>query len=1449
VQCTAVELTLAAAPREGMRVDGSGICARLRPVKGAYGEWRLVREYLDLSNLDEYEGIRLMHTALSKRYKVGVGLFLVLALVSTLLSPPAMAAPGGTLQNGSNTDPQVAPPLFLFEPEFPLNSLKTVPIWDELEQLLDNPYRSVLCSAVPGTVDALVRNTPGTTQITGSPPAPTYPAYCSTIIRRPGFGVQLPPLLLHPLNYNPTTGEEMRLLNPGYPGGAWTVPDELIQCSSTDRDDLPAQCDGTITVNDSTGAPVTTGPFDPNRWVWKYRPIEVSSGERVEAAAIDYNAPIKPDPFTCMVTTEVVPPEGSTICGGDPGEPNYGGFGVNRADGYSTPAVPGVASPGTAITTQRLFDPTRGAILPRNASGAGGLRKPSLRVPPYGTPSAPGYDVNVEADAVAPSNENDYVRDRQLAAVLGKSLFWDMQVGSDTVQACGSCHAHAGADNRTKNQLNPNHLGGDLSFEVRQPNEDLVRSDFPFHKLLNPDVAGDPKCTTPIVASINAGVLENNLPNGGSVTVCSAANAIPNKNNANGTKVANDVASSMGVHFGAFYDIPTPSLLTAFNAPSNGVASLKPDLRSPNVADNFDPIPGFQGTDGSGHGIRRVEPRNTPTIFAAALNFDNFWDGRARHDFNGGSVFGASDPQKHVFVSPTGGPLTQTRQIIRFASLASLATGPALSEFEMSFLGRNWAKIGKKLLQVGVTPLANQLVATTDSVLGPYSNQGGAACGGLPSSDRSAGFIAGGTAVGKPGLCINYPALIRRTFYAALWSGSGVVQNGSQTTQATQHLNGCYTQGGSTTDPLRPVCPDGTGLAVGLPTDDDPFDHYILTLAQDPANPLNTNQFTQMEGNFSLFFGLSLQIWVSILMPDNTPFDQFLDRNPDMFESIGEVGEPGLVGPLPTCTSATQRHCFREVGNFKRDNNLDCNNQPAGGEGGGTVAITPCRGTRVANSNTPDPLLGMDIFQGSNLSLKNPNFRAARCGECHAGGTLTDNTVPFTFKAQLGDFIGEFLTPGNEALVEPLGRTRVITGFLLESELNENGQDAVERRMINQSIAPCPTDGFAYPGGLEPGSGQGFGRCSGAAQAFFDNGVYNLGVTRCEANHTGVVLGGYCDDVGRGGTDAFGWPLSLAALLLKNLGGNAGAPCADPLHCSTEPGSPLVTFDPALGGGGGLFEETAQDQEINPGEEGEPVRPLLPPYLAPWASQINVGDAQPELDEVDGGLNTLTDVAMLEGFIDILGPFNPAGVLNEAMNNGVGPQMGTWPDVNRVGRMGSFKAPQLREVELTGPYFHNGGKLTLRQVVDFYTRGGDFPLTNAQHRDFNIVNMNVEVQSNLSEAEKVALVDFLLELTDDRVRFERGPFDHPQVILPLDGRAPENTGGRTGTFGLAGACVASLLGPGHRACANGMFLDVPAVGTAGSAAPLPNFLGIASGPRLVGGAANCGPAANNHYCR
>jgi len=47
------------------------------------------------------------------------------------------------------------------------------------------------------------------------------------------------------------------------------------------------------------------------------------------------------------------------------------------------------------------------------------------------------------------------VRDPAALIQLGKAMFWDMQVGSDGVQSCASCHFSAGADVRTRNQISP----------------------------------------------------------------------------------------------------------------------------------------------------------------------------------------------------------------------------------------------------------------------------------------------------------------------------------------------------------------------------------------------------------------------------------------------------------------------------------------------------------------------------------------------------------------------------------------------------------------------------------------------------------------------------------------------------------------------------------------------------------------------------------------------------------------------------------------------------------------------------------------------------------------------------------------------------------------------------------------------------------------------------------
>jgi hypothetical protein len=357
----------------------------------------------------------------------------------------------------------------------------------------------------------------------------------------------------------------------------------------------------------------------------------------------------------------------------------------------------------------------------------------------------------------------------------------------------------------------------------------------------------------------------------------------------------------------------------------------------------------------------------------------------------------------------------------------------------------------------------------------------------------------------------------------------------------------------------------------------------------------------------------------------------------------------------------------------------------------------------------------------------------------------------------------------------------------------------------------------------------------------------------------------------------------------------------------------MGNFDPALGPGGGLYEAVGDclgcdfqgtgyfQDSINPGLQLEPADPQLPEYLAEWANNLPAGEANPLIDELAFAPNTLTQTPVSEyteilfgadqhcGMFD-MGLFGaeppnfgwgprcpnsqtgvPTNVGHGLNRNGdstnfvagslVAPMNGTWPVPNRVARMGAAKVPQLRNVELTGPYFHTGSYLTLRQTVDFYMRGGDFPVTNAADRDPNLVDVDTqafgfgstldlnpdfldgipdiitqygampdtnppgctpapgfpngpnctpEPATSTPEAAKVALVKFLLALTDERVAHRAAPFDQPEIFVPIDGTAPENTGGRV-----------QLLGDSR-------FMQVPETGEGGQGTRLLPFLEISS---------------------
>ena len=377
------------------------------------------------------------------------------------------------------------------------------------------------------------------------------------------------------------------------------------------------------------------------------------------------------------------------------------------------------------------------------------------------------------AEIPEPSNLGEFVKNKQMAIVLGKSLFWDMQVGSDGIQACATCHFRAGADPRSVNQLAPggtgtdsffdvhfqaktqqavvnsNALRGIRSFDLKPPNSKLERDDFPLHKLEDP-------------TNRASRVLRD----------------------------VDDVVSSQGIirhHF-------------------SGVSVGMPTDRG---ADLSDPVFNVNGKN-----IRRVEPRNTPSVINAIFNHRNFWDGRAQEIFNGRNIAGVRDEKATVIKALNPRNLTPTKVRIDNASLASLSVGPPLSADEMSYEGRAFYDIGHRLLKC--KPLRNQVVLNDDSVLGPFSRS----------------FEAGESSL--PGLIDNYEHFVKEAFHEAWWRSDLLIEldvSGNETF----------------VDPIS-------------------------------AEPTTNKRYQLIEYNFSLFYGLALQCYMATLVSDDAKIDQHFDR-------------------------------------------------------------------------------------------------------------------------------------------------------------------------------------------------------------------------------------------------------------------------------------------------------------------------------------------------------------------------------------------------------------------------------------------------------------------------------------------------------------------------------------------------------------------------------------------
>jgi cytochrome c peroxidase len=466
-----------------------------------------------------------------------------------------------------------------------------------------------------------------------------------------------------------------------------------------------------------------------------------------------------------------------------------------------------------------------------NPSGNGSVRVPLRPLAPLSSvPIPPVFGME------------GIIADKTAAIELGKALFWDMQAGSDDIQACASCHFNAGADSRANNEVNPGQAGGDNTFQLGVsangslgPNYHYSAGtadagfggyhdgDFPFRKL------ADVNDRFSVIADVNDvsgsqgqfGLTNDQI----TVDVHTVHGTV-----GDGNPDPNE-SSDRGDNEQMTYGDGKPHLPSAKERPSssgrgknatqssggkgNVVRGTVTNINSVELTTPVvDPVFSYPSEADPTKRIntRRVTGRNTPSAVDAVFNFRNFWDGRAQNVCNGANPFGTRDKQNHLLVvDAVDGKLGPTQVNMVNSALCSQSLGPILSATEMSADNRNFHQVGKKLL--ARVPLANQLVDPTDSVLGVFSKSPG------------------------KGLNTSYSTLVQKAFQPEWW-------------QFSRHI--CEAADGST------------------------------SVTVDPANfetcSAGTTDYSQMEYNFSLFWGVAIQMYESTLVADQTPFDKYMEQ-------------------------------------------------------------------------------------------------------------------------------------------------------------------------------------------------------------------------------------------------------------------------------------------------------------------------------------------------------------------------------------------------------------------------------------------------------------------------------------------------------------------------------------------------------------------------------------------
>lgn len=932
-------------------------------------------------------------------------------------------------------------------------------------------------------------------------------------------------------------------------------------------------------------------------------------------------------------------------------------------------------------------------------------------------------------------------RKKALAAAiaLGKAFFWDPRFSSDGKVACATCHYAAGTDHRTKGVVS---LPANMKIHAPWPNPNRTSGYEPYELTSSDLVSGSPEIE---------GIAARGLFDPASIT---------------GFQLR-EVIGSLGVQ------------RRYFNPVTDGGAK-------PSDSENTVPQATAAGQEKLGcllsglHNLestyRQVTPRNAGTVVNAVFNSRNFHDSRANMVFNGHTGFGQHTDDlvnDYLFVLRSNGnklkkiftwnpsqptkpnePGERNPYYIANASLASQAVEPILSDVEMSSVGRMFHHIADRMLEKKI--LEGQTISETDSSLGNYA--GGKDKGGNKT----------------------YASLIKEAFDPAWWKSDVKVAL-----------------------PKGPVVNQAGNRALDFKKED-------------------LGEYSLMEANFGLFWGLAIHLYESTLISEESPFDheQAGVKSSERTKATTAISLNGAdLRAKQPLTAAARRgfHLFSTIG---------CADCHAGAEFSAAsiseIGLLAARGENAAGVQL-DNLIPSGLFD----PIKPPPF----VGE-------EDEVVA-----------GVLLCPAEK----PLGVECMALNGRFESVYDGGNYNVGVSRFMRTPGWPesPPVAGssnlkkwFYPPGTLlwdDSGNGNGFlpveanlppnTALTSVARRAFGAHVMDVNSTRLAALIR--LLGISCPDaptVATSDTKNLLASLEMNAaevnqLLVQDALGNRNAgiqleslgklldkkAVAEPDKATglvkaknalqsirTRVGEVAAAIGKDVGPAlnytqqvkkltpvlKAVRDQTAQDNEAPPS-------PALSAQLLQAAEDRNVA----KIEFAGSNSSTVRLVtpatpvpppSLARRWFERLTSFilEAQAKLKEAQNAGDAAAVAHYTQVvdalrrlaskyERVADAGAFKAPTLRNVELTGPYMHNGSLLTLEAVVEFYSRGGDYNRrVRANEDDVKTGDQHPEMAPlNLSTEQKADLVAFLKSLTDERVRYQKAPFDHPSLHIPL---TPEN---------------------------------------------------------------------------